>query len=606
LTAGGTGVSLQRNVADNSFKWYQNGAEAIHFKMASKEVKMTHLLSIKGNHTTLLDFSLQDSMEIHSATHAEATIQSASSTAALLLEGGPKQAIMWQQGKSLSASHHFSHDVSLTHDPSSSKLNLVSAGADHVSTTDLTVLAMSTSDGALSVQANVLAGNATESSTRLNLDGASATVSVEGQSSEVKLSGGSSSFLRLSHEDDSSLFQFSGSDDLKLHDSKSDLLTFTAGGEATFKGHLNVTNVTAYGNVLVEQSGPATCRVASKDSAQLLLDSGSMTQLRVESNQSSALILTKAVNSWIQLAQSSKDEFIVSRRGVTMLKMDGTGMTWAANASVTAQSAVGVTVQAPDQAIVEVTANNVNGLSGLSSSAAVRVVSPDLRESKVQLITGDNPGTALSVQTASSDKVQLSLKQNGIEFGSMYSDSRLILKALHVQGYTTVGKDAIVANEGTVDGALSHTCAYGAQNGAVFGAASRLTSNGHCYFVSTIKTTIAAATLSCEKLGSTLVTILSEAENAHVKTLLQPDQSAFIGLSDVGFFNTFRWVTGEKSVSETGSAYDMLQSEPGSGYFGRGQADNAHKKHCATISSSGKWLLESCDAQSHFICERSF
>merc|ERR1712100_605545 len=110
----------------------------------------------------------------------------------------------------------------------------------------------------------------------------------------------------------------------------------------------------------------------------------------------------------------------------------------------------------------------------------------------------------------------------------------------NVSGTLKVTRDVEIVKAATVSrkillgGAVQRTCNRGVDNPASFDHASRLEGTNHCYFLSKLRMGFAAVTAVCEAQNAYVVTITNDNENNHARALLLPDQSAFIGLSDVG------------------------------------------------------------------------
>jgi hypothetical protein len=183
------------------------------------------------------------------------------------------------------------------------------------------------------------------------------------------------------------------------------------------------------------------------------------------------------------------------------------------------------------------------------------------------------------------------------------SGSTTVFGSVSVRGANSTGGNELRVENltlGSLGSRVQINCQPEMMNKDLFGNAVWSNEVNHCFFVSRVRQNFAAATLTCQQHGAHIVTLNSNTENDHVKGLLLSDQSAFIGLSDVGTPSAFRWVNGE-----FGPWAGTISVEHGSYYHGAGRSDNRHTKHCVVVTSDGGWDLADCDSTQYFVCEHN-
>lgn len=271
------------------------------------------------------------------------------------------------------------------------------------------------------------------------------------------------------------------------------------------------------------------------------------------------------------------------------------------NAVVASKENTGAYVSGASGASVQVTANAQNWGTGLNKDAAVHVTSVS-KAPRAQLTVGESR-FVLST-TIAATKPSLVLQHNEDQMFGLSDDHFNVSKSLTVLKDMKVMKSVSVEAGATLHKNMQRLCEEGMGQPSLFGKATRFTNNNHCYFVSVVRLNFTAAADVCEAQGGYLATITNDDENNKARALFRPDQSGFIGLSDVGA-TAFRWTNGEMAVSSAGKLYDRIPVSHNLGYFGRHHVDNTHQQHCAALGNEGSWQLADCNTASLFMCERN-
>lgn len=594
-------VSFRPRVTDSRFEWAVNQLSMM--QMDDQKLWMMHALSHVGDYTASKDVSVLHNVTLESGNDASVHLHSNDSNSNLVLEGGATQTVTWQQSHGTSTS--FVHKPSLSEFIMRSTIKVNDFYKHHVD-----ALKLSTATQDVLASANVSMGSIGRTAISCHVTGATAALGIKGRSGSLKLSssGQQASFLRLSHHSmygAGALFQWSSQDELRLHDSTADLLTLSANGHMATKGNLSLSNMTAYQNVSVHSKVGALCSVTSNAQTRMNI-LGSKAALSITSHKESSLILGRSGDDWLKLSHDIDGGMSLSRSTSHLLQLSSVGnAVWATDAFVTSQGPAAVTVAAQDATHLKVGANQAHQIAGLSATSAVRLISSS---ATLQMLPGNGMGTSVKVSSNADGTRKMVLNHYNIEVASLTSQGQLALNALRLQGQINIHNHTVVQTNMSVGETMRQTCFHGVQDSTTFGRAALLRANAHCYFISKVKRTMAAAMLACERLGATLVTVGNDVENTHVRDLLRSEQEspqhALIGLSDVGAKNHFRWVAAENSMSGSSIMYNRLEMEPGSGYYGAAAPDNAHTKHCAVIGHLGKWFLADCNTNNYFICER--